>query len=152
MPFSTAADIGNWFLSELFPAQDQPTDAGCKVAGSTEGRLRKGKPVKAWCPASAALGLTSSSTGMPEIRGRNSGGAQGQNRTADTMIFSHVLYQLSYLGARRLYRLARRGRFIGGRPTPVQLTGPLSRPRVAGRSQSARGLQRIAASTQSALL
>ena len=24
---------------------------------------------------------------------------QGQNRTADTMIFSHVLYQLSYLGA-----------------------------------------------------
>ena len=22
---------------------------------------------------------------------------QGQNRTADTMIFSHVLYQLSYL-------------------------------------------------------
>jgi hypothetical protein len=27
-------------------------------------------------------------------------GAEGQNRTADTMIFSHVLYQLSYLGAR----------------------------------------------------
>jgi hypothetical protein len=26
-------------------------------------------------------------------------GAQGQNRTADTMIFSHVLYQLSYLGS-----------------------------------------------------
>ena len=26
-------------------------------------------------------------------------GAQGQNRTADTVIFSHVLYQLSYLGA-----------------------------------------------------
>ena len=23
---------------------------------------------------------------------------QGQNRTADTVIFSHVLYQLSYLG------------------------------------------------------
>ena len=28
-------------------------------------------------------------------------GAEGQNRTADTMIFSHVLYQLSYLGALR---------------------------------------------------
>jgi hypothetical protein len=28
--------------------------------------------------------------------GRLSSG-QGQNRTADTMIFSHVLYQLSYL-------------------------------------------------------
>ena len=25
-------------------------------------------------------------------------GAEGQNRTADTVIFSHVLYQLSYLG------------------------------------------------------
>ena len=24
---------------------------------------------------------------------------QGQNRTADTMIFSHVLYQLSYLAS-----------------------------------------------------
>ena len=27
-------------------------------------------------------------------------GAQGRNRTSDTVIFSHVLYQLSYLGAR----------------------------------------------------
>jgi hypothetical protein len=25
-------------------------------------------------------------------------GAQGRDRTTDTMIFSHVLYQLSYLG------------------------------------------------------
>jgi hypothetical protein len=25
-------------------------------------------------------------------------GAQGRNRTTDTMIFSHVLYRLSYLG------------------------------------------------------
>jgi hypothetical protein len=25
-------------------------------------------------------------------------GAEGRNRTADTVIFSHVLYQLSYLG------------------------------------------------------
>jgi hypothetical protein len=28
-------------------------------------------------------------------------GAQGRNRTTDTVIFSHVLYQLSYLGASR---------------------------------------------------
>ena len=28
------------------------------------------------------------------------GGAEGQNRTGDTMIFSHVLYRLSYLGTR----------------------------------------------------
>jgi prefoldin subunit 5 len=27
--------------------------------------------------------------------------AEGRNRTGDTMIFSHVLYQLSYLGTRR---------------------------------------------------
>ena len=26
---------------------------------------------------------------------------QGQNRTADTMIFSHVLYQLSYLAQKK---------------------------------------------------
>ena len=31
-------------------------------------------------------------------------GAEGQNRTADTMIFSHVLYQLSYLGARERWQ------------------------------------------------
>lgn len=29
---------------------------------------------------------------------REEGGARGRNRTADTMIFSHVLYQLSYPG------------------------------------------------------
>ena len=28
-------------------------------------------------------------------------GAQGRNRTTDTAIFSRMLYQLSYLGARR---------------------------------------------------
>ena len=28
-------------------------------------------------------------------------GAEGQNRTGDTVIFSHVLYQLSYLGTGR---------------------------------------------------
>ena len=35
-------------------------------------------------------------------------GAQGRNRTTDTVIFSHVLYQLSYLGAvRRTWRKSR---------------------------------------------
>ena len=32
-----------------------------------------------------------------EASGRGNG-ARGRNRTADTMIFSHVLYQLSYPG------------------------------------------------------
>ena len=42
-------------------------------------------------------------------------GAQGRNRTTDTVIFSHVLYQLSYLGAgsARMGRSARRGRYKG---------------------------------------
>ncbi len=31
---------------------------------------------------------------------RREDGAQGRNRTTDTVIFSHVLYQLSYLGDR----------------------------------------------------
>jgi hypothetical protein len=41
-------------------------------------------------------------------------GAQGRNRTTDTVIFSHVLYQLSYLGgwrrrgAARAYKRPRR--------------------------------------------
>ena len=30
--------------------------------------------------------------------GEQANGARGRNRTADTMIFSHVLYQLSYPG------------------------------------------------------
>lgn len=33
------------------------------------------------------------------MQGERGNGAQGRNRTTDTVIFSHVLYQLSYLGA-----------------------------------------------------
>ncbi len=39
-------------------------------------------------------------------------GAKGRNRTADTSIFSAVLYRLSYLGAR-----LRHGNSVKGRPT-----------------------------------
>jgi hypothetical protein len=41
----------------------------------------------------------------------NLSGAQGRNRTTDTVIFSHVLYQLSYLGAEAADRrfIRRRG-------------------------------------------
>ena len=35
------------------------------------------------------------------MRGDKGDGAQGRNRTTDTVIFSHVLYQLSYLGVGR---------------------------------------------------
>ena len=34
----------------------------------------------------------------PDEFKRLQNGAQGRDRTADTVIFSHVLYQLSYLG------------------------------------------------------
>ena len=34
-------------------------------------------------------------------------GAEGQNRTADTAVFSRVLYRLSYLGAASLYSALR---------------------------------------------
>ena len=39
---------------------------------------------------------------------------QGQNRTADTMIFSHVLYQLSYLAPTK-QKTARAFRAAGGK-------------------------------------
>src|SRR5262245_31983009 len=41
------------------------------------------------------------SSWLKELRG-----AQGRNRTTDTVIFSHVLYQLSYLGDLRTARRA----------------------------------------------
>ena len=39
---------------------------------------------------------------------RRKGGAQGRNRTADTRIFSPLLYQLSYLGDRQVSEAARK--------------------------------------------
>ena len=44
------------------------------------------------------LRLSVSICGVGDGR-EQAGGAQGRNRTTDTVIFSHVLYQLSYLGA-----------------------------------------------------
>ena len=42
------------------------------------------------------LGVIPPGQQLIEIKGFH--GAQGRNRTTDTVIFSHVLYQLSYLG------------------------------------------------------
>ncbi len=55
------------------------------------------------------------SSSMNRVRKRN--GAQGRNRTSDTVIFSHVLYQLSYLGAKI------------GRRTPAGKAGSFSQNR-----------------------
>jgi hypothetical protein len=58
----------------------------------------------------------------PTIRAKNDegsiaevwDGAQGRNRTTDTVIFSHVLYQLSYLGGREARtRASQSGAVIG---------------------------------------
>ena len=45
--------------------------------------------------------------------------AEGRNRTGDTMIFSHVLYRLSYLGTSRYSsHLSAGGVTIAGRKGP----------------------------------
>ena len=54
----------------------------------------------------------SSGGGRPELYGSlcrlEKSGAQGRDRTADTAIFSRMLYQLSYLGAQRAKARGRR--------------------------------------------
>jgi hypothetical protein len=42
--------------------------------------------------------------GSLRVRSRAKAGGQGRNRTSDTVIFSHVLYQLSYLALRSAFR------------------------------------------------
>ena len=43
--------------------------------------------------------ITRAERAFGQVRVSKKVGAQGRNRTTDTMIFNHVLYQLSYLGA-----------------------------------------------------
>ena len=70
-------------------------------------------------PCSSVPGLT--------VRGD---GAQGRNRTTDTVIFSHVLYQLSYLGPR--FR-ARPGPVGPERADPLTLAFLAVHPGLLGR-------------------
>src|SRR5437763_14260074 len=51
-------------------------------------------------------------------------GAQGRNRTTDTVIFSHVLYQLSYLGPLLRAALAKDGSRSEGVPNLRPLRCP----------------------------
>ena len=63
-------------------------------------------------------------------------GAQGRNRTTDTVIFSHVLYQLSYLGdARKITGASQSGAVIGARRTPVQHAPRAAPPYWGGRAE-----------------
>ena len=56
------------------------------------------KPTVAGSGTPADAIAASNATPVLLSDGANLDGAEGQNRTADTMIFSHVLYRLSYLG------------------------------------------------------
>ena len=49
------------------------------------------------------------------IRTEKTSGAQGQNRTADTGIFSPLLYRLSYLGITDHNRPKKQDEYLGGR-------------------------------------
>ncbi len=49
---------------------------------------------------------------------RRESGAEGQNRTGDTMIFSHVLYRLSYLGTKRRQTFKIRQTPLPEQPSP----------------------------------
>src|SRR5437763_11133547 len=54
-------------------------------------------------------------------------GAEGRNRTGDTMIFSHVLYRLSYLGTSRYSSHLQHGRYAEPAAFRIQL-GPCPQP------------------------
>ena len=70
----------------LTPANRMSLRNGAEPSSSSNSRhpplIYAHRPAETACEASENLG----------------NGAQGRNRTADTVIFSHVLYQLSYLG------------------------------------------------------
>ena len=85
----------------------------CEGLGALIAYLRGGRDLRAgrnlWSGRRVAeFGSNPVSSGLPLVPFRNKkfkecrnireNGAEGQNRTADTMIFSHVLYRLSYLG------------------------------------------------------
>jgi hypothetical protein len=83
-------------------------------------------------------------TGALPIELRTSSSGQGQNRTADTMIFSHVLYQLSYLALprtkTRAAAAARAGGNIGLSANRVNLPprNPAKSPRPRPRAERRR--------------
>ena len=58
--------------------------------GTRSGRRFRGVAVEGFGRGNSRL--------QPFVVLKSENGAEGQNRTADTMIFSHVLYRLSYLG------------------------------------------------------
>ena len=104
----------------------------------------------------------------PDVRDHRGGGAESQNRTGDTAIFSRVLYQLSYLAGRRaFYRRAAPGHtnatasgtvlpLLGGRSTTPDSSTPgtpgqAPRPRRLGENSTPISLPAPVAASSAAL-
>ena len=73
---------------------DNQTYEALKVAAS---KLESGKTFTFASQSSFEACNDDSEGGENSEQEKGLAGGQGQNRTADTVIFSHVLYQLSYL-------------------------------------------------------
>ena len=74
---------------------------------ATVDTLRNGTDGDSWlCPSRESLRRWLNTRSSRSDRRAKCGG-QGRNRTADTAIFSRMLYQLSYLAARRDFRVYR---------------------------------------------
>jgi hypothetical protein len=58
------------------------------------------QPELSGCDRLARLRAQRATAGNLRLQSRAKVGGQGRNRTSDTVIFSHVLYQLSYLALR----------------------------------------------------
>lgn len=69
-------------------------------------------------------------------------GARGRNRTADTMIFSHVLYQLSYPGLRCGHGSWANRSAVGG--GPMAKLDRHCNPQTAPKFQSSCGMSELA--------
>ncbi len=98
---------------ELEAESEAMFDGEIEVDGSCFGGKRKGVRGRATAgkgPASRtqwpvpSAGRRPAGAGKDPAKSAHGDGAQGRIRTTDTVIFSHVLYQLSYLGAHRVGR------------------------------------------------
>ena len=84
--------------------RDQPfANAGDRAAGRgadvrSRGRSLRRAVRKAGPSLVTSIALVRPALGVAGDGVNEEGGAQGRDRTTDTVIFSHVLYQLSYLG------------------------------------------------------
>ena len=92
--------------------------------------------VPSMCPPAHARAATVSRHASKLLNVKILSGAEGQNRTGDTVIFSHVLYQLSYLGTGGHQVERPKSRILPWRPAKVQIGTRVRGTRYAGRYPS----------------